>query len=1107
VDDACVVAGSSAIAVENQSLGEAVDIVGTPFQLHYQSDRLPGRKDMAWDASKQALGGWTLDVHHAYDPASNTLHLGDGTRRSSEALGTVIQVAGEYLIAAEDGGELFAFDGLGRHLRTLDALTGSVRYTFTYDGEGRLATITDVDGDATTVERDGAGAPTAVVGPFGQRTALARTANGYLSEIANPAGKAVRAEYAAGGLLTAYTDPRGNTRRYAYDDAGRLIEAADPAGGIKTLARADQTEGHSVALTSALGRTTTYAVEHSPGGPEKRTFTGPDGLQAMSINDPAGGALVSEIPDAVHTEIKLAPDPRWGRQVFLPERATIEMPSGLTATTSVTRTVELANPADPLSLAAQTDTVALSGRVYTGHFEAATRTHVATTPEERQVVTTLDAQGRVIREEMVGLLPTDYAYDAHGRLSAITQGAGAEARSFGFGYDAGGELANITDSLGRMESFSYDAAGRMIAQTLPDSQSITYEYDSNGNLAAVTPPGQPAHIFNYTPIDLTEKYSPPEVPVAGGSTLYSYNPDRQLTSVARPDGQAVDLTYDGAGRLGELVWPGGQIRYAYDPATGQVASITAADGGTLTHAYDGALLTQTSWAGEISGTVSRKYDSDFRVSSLAVNAEDPIAFAYDADGLLTSAGDLALSRDLDAGLITGTALDGVTDNFEYNGFGELTAYAAAYGGGELFAARYARDALGRVIQKTETIAGVVEIDDYTFDAAGRLSSVKRNGGTVSTYEYDSNGNRLRVAGPGGGFGRYDAQDRLLNYRGTYTYTADGELESKTVDGAITTYNYDVLGNLLDVALPDGTAITYLVDGQNRRIGKKVNGTLVQGFLYQDGLRPVAELNGSNDVLSRFVYVSRPNVPDYLIRDGSIYRIIADHLGSPRLVVNVGTGEIAQRLDYSAFGAVILDTNPGFQPFGFAGGLYDRDTAFVRFGARDYYAETGRWTAKDPLLFAGGDTNLYGYVLNDPVNLADPEGLEAEMILLRPKDKSYIGATKYKSPEGVFTVVAHGAPGIVYDTDRTPLKAEELARKILRYFNYDRRIHKKVRLVACSLAGEKQKRNLSTYMETLARELRTTVEASKYKIHMPPTGEIYWELKPGRKTPVTFETFP
>ncbi len=73
------------------------------------------------------------------------------------------------------------------------------------------------------------------------------------------------------------------------------------------------------------------------------------------------------------------------------------------------------------------------------------------------------------------------------------------------------------------------------------------------------------------------------------------------------------------------------------------------------------------------------------------------------------------------------------------------------------------------------------------------------------------------------------------------------------------------------------------------------------------------------------------------------------------------------------GDITSDTNPGFQAFGFAGGLYDPDTKIVRFGARDYDSETGRWTSKDPILFEGGDTNLYGYVLQDPANLTDSSG--------------------------------------------------------------------------------------------------------------------------------------
>jgi RHS repeat-associated protein len=110
----------------------------------------------------------------------------------------------------------------------------------------------------------------------------------------------------------------------------------------------------------------------------------------------------------------------------------------------------------------------------------------------------------------------------------------------------------------------------------------------------------------------------------------------------------------------------------------------------------------------------------------------------------------------------------------------------------------------------------------------------------------------------------------------------------------------------------------------------------------------------------------------MIKGGVTYRIITDHLGSPRLVVNANTGAVAQRMDYDEFGQVLVDTNPGFQPFRFAGGLYDRDTGLVRFGARDYDSEEGRWIAKDPIGFIGG-INLYTYCFSDPINYIDQSG--------------------------------------------------------------------------------------------------------------------------------------
>ena len=174
-------------------------------------------------------------------------------------------------------------------------------------------------------------------------------------------------------------------------------------------------------------------------------------------------------------------------------------------------------------------------------------------------------------------------------------------------------------------------------------------------------------------------------------------------------------------------------------------------------------------------------------------------------------------------------------------------------------------------------------------------------------------------------------------------------------------------------LPDGTAIGYLIDAQNRRVGKTVNDTLVRAWLYQGQLTPVAELDGSGNVVSRFVYATGVNVPDYMIRGDSTYRLIRDHLGSVRVVVNAASGSVAQRLSYDEFGIETENTNANWQPFGYAGGLTDGHTGLTRFGARDYDPQVGRWTAKDPIGFAGGSSSVYTYAYNDPVNYVDAEG--------------------------------------------------------------------------------------------------------------------------------------
>ena len=325
-------------------------------------------------------------------------------------------------------------------------------------------------------------------------------------------------------------------------------------------------------------------------------------------------------------------------------------------------------------------------------------------------------------------------------------------------------------------------------------------------MTTFTPPGRPAHALTYSERNQLTQVTPPPVSSAGPTT-YAYNLDRQLTAVTRGDGRSMALAYDAGGRLvtrsfataGTVT---GADRFSYDSA-GRVANIVAVSGESTGYTYDGPLVTARNWSGLVAGSVTRAYDSSFRLASESIGGGSTINFSYDDDDRLIGAGALTIARNPQNGLPTGSALGGVTAAIGYNGFGEVTSHSTSVGGTSLFSNTYVRNALGRIIQRTETIAGTADNYVYTYDPGGQLNTVTRNAVTIESYAYDSNGNRTSsTLGGTTATANYDDQDRVIQAgAATYAYNGAGDLATRTSGGQITTYQYDQIGNLLGVTLP------------------------------------------------------------------------------------------------------------------------------------------------------------------------------------------------------------------------------------------------------------------------------------------------------------------
>jgi RHS repeat-associated protein len=864
----------------------------------------------------------------------------------------------------EEGGSGYILSSTGRHKKTIDLDTGHILYTFNYDSNNNLISISDRFGNNTIIQRDANGLPTSITSQSDLTTTLAIDSDNHLTRITYPDRNFYSFEYTPGSLMTAKIDPNGNRFEHLFDPTGRLTFVTDQEGGSWQYSRIAYENGDIRSeVLSAEGNLTSYLDQIDSTGAYTSRITDPAGAETVYTRSADGLTTTKSLPCGMNLTFKYGVDSEYKFQFVKEMRE--KAPSNLEKVTFREKTYQDTNSDKIPDLI--TERVTLNGKLTSLVTNTVQSKRTMTSLLGRTTTTFYDPNNLLTTKLSIpGLHDTTFGYDPRGRLTSIN----TNTRQTTFAYDAQGNLSSITDPESRVTTYFYEGAGRMTGILRPDGSAVGFTYDKNGNMTVLTNPSTINHGFGFNKVNLNSSYQTP----LSGSYSYLYNRDRQLLQINFPSGKQIKNIYD-KDRLIQTQTPEGNISLNY--LCGSKLDSVSKGTEAIRYGYDGSLVTSETLSGTLNQTLNYTYDNDFNLKSLTY-AGGTANNTYDNDGLLTGTGSLTITRNVDNGLPEAVAGGTLNVTRIFNGYGELEGQNFTVNGLNLTSWNLTRDKTGRIISKTENVEGINSNYLYTYDSMGRLLTVTKDGALIEKYQYDSIGRRTYemnvLKGISGRTFTYSDEDHLLTTGNTtYQYDVDGFLTSKTHGIDITQYSYSSRGELLSVILPDGRTIEYINDPIGRRIAKKVNGLIIEKYLWQGLTRLLAVYDGSDNLIARFEYADA-RMPAAMTKGGVSYYLAYDQVGSLRVITDT-SGNVVKRIDYDSFGSIINDTNPGFQvPFGFASGLHDRDTGFVRFGFRDYDPDVGRWTAKDPIRFWRGNIDLYGYVLNNPVNWADPWGL-------------------------------------------------------------------------------------------------------------------------------------
>ncbi len=944
---------------------------------------------------------------------------------------TLDQANGGSVAFTEAGGEAFAAPGW-----TQDVLKGSssTGYTLTLENQteykfagssGRLESVTDRNGNSTT---------------------LTYTGEGRLEKIVDPAGRAIKLTYNSEGLVESAEDPMKHVVKYTYK-SGNLASVTQPAeAGLRWQFEYDGSH-QMTELTD--GRSGHWHMEYNAAH------------QVTSQKDPMERQTTFEyqpfktVTDNHTTGAKTA-------EVFTSTGLPVLRTRGYETTSATTETFSYDAAGQLLN---STDGDGHTTKYqYDSHENRTLKEDAEGNKTKWAYNSTHDVETKTLPNGEI----TTYKRDSHGNPEVIERPApSSTTQSTSYKYTSHGQVESITDPLKRTWKYEYNTAGDKTAETDPESDKRTWGYnedsqetsmvsprghvkageeskytttterDAQGRAIKITDPLKHETTYTYDGDGNLEIKTDPEL----NKTTYTYDADNERTKVKEPNGMVTETGYDGAGQAisqtdgskhttkyernvleqtTEVVDPLSRKTLKEYDAAGNLTKLTDPTKRTTTYKYDkDNRLIEVSYSDGKTPTVKYEYNSDGDRTKME-DGTGTTSYEYDQLDRLTKTKDghgntasyeydlaneqtkitypngKAVTREYDNAGRLKNVKDWLehTTKFSYNADNELKATTFPTGtSNEDTYAYEANDAMNEIkmAKGVETLASLVytrnknalvtkvtskglpgeEKPAFSYDTNSRLTK-----GFTTTYKYDEANNPTTI---GSTSYKYDAASELEKSEvskvtnATYSYDELGErTKLKPTTGPATTYEYDQAGRLIGVKRPKEGEITaiedsYSYNGDNIRQSQTISGTTT--YLAWDVAEKLPVI--LNDGTNSYIYGSEGLPVEQVSGGGTVLYLHYDQQSSTRILTS-STGTKEASFTYDAYGNQTGHTGTVTTPLGYDGQYTDSDTELIYLRARYYDPGTGQFISNDPQVM---ETRApYAYASDNPLSIGDPTGL-------------------------------------------------------------------------------------------------------------------------------------